>query len=145
MSKKRSFGARLRLEALGPRLRQAGLIYLLSLAEALGEALMVGAGISSRLFNVPRWEPPVPPPPGRPVAPTALHPLPQAQRSRTGLPAGRAQRSPSAVNGSGLEVRPTIFPAAPSVAHRVVAGVRRELEEARGGGTGQTAHSRARR
>ena len=47
MSKKRSFGAHLRPEALGSRLRQAGLIYVLSLAEALGEALMAGAGISS--------------------------------------------------------------------------------------------------
>jgi membrane peptidoglycan carboxypeptidase len=145
MSKKRSFGARLRLEAMGPRLRQAALIYVVSLAEALGEALMAAAGISSRLFNVPRWEPPLAPPPGRAVPPTALRPLPQAQRSRAGLPAGRSQRSRSAANGSAIEVRPTILPTAPSVAHRVVAGVRRELAQAREAETAQTAHSRARR
>src|SRR2546421_5668917 len=145
MSTKRSFGARLRLEAMGPRLRQAALIYVVSLAEALGEALMAAASISSRLFNVPRWEPPLAPPPGRSVPPTALRPLPQAQRSRAGLPAGRSQRSRSAANGSAIEVRPTILPTAPSVAHRVVAGVRRELAQAREAETAQTAHSRARR
>src|SRR3981081_1886175 len=107
MSKKRSFAARLRLEAMGPRLRQAALIYVVSLAEALGEALMAAPAIPPRLFTGPRWEPPRAPPPGRAVPPTALRPLPQAQRSRAGLPAGRPQRSRSAAHGEAHEGPPT--------------------------------------
>ncbi len=108
---------------------------------------MAAASVSSRLFNVPRWEPPpaVLPPP-QVSAPTALRPLPQSgRRTRSGLPADRNLRARRAANGSGVEVRPTIFPAAPSVAHRLVAGVRRELEQAREAESAQGTNTKARR
>jgi membrane peptidoglycan carboxypeptidase len=129
--------ARVKLGTLGPRLRGAALIYIVSLAGALGEGLMAAASVSSRLFNVPRWDPPpaVPRssspraarPPGLAVAPSS-----SATRSGAGRRPDPARRGRPATNGrSSVEVRPTIMPVAPSVAHRLMAGVRRELEQAR--------------
>jgi membrane peptidoglycan carboxypeptidase len=141
---------RVKLGALGPRLRSGALIYVLSLAAALGEGLMAAASVSSRVFNVPRWDPPpLAPPPAttRATRPAMLASAPPAARRRsTGGPSARAQRGSPGTNGRGsIEVRPTIVPVAPSVAHRMVAGVRRELEQAREAQAAHTTQSRARR
>ncbi|MDQ6741878.1 MAG: transglycosylase domain-containing protein, partial [Candidatus Dormibacteraeota bacterium] len=137
-----SAALRLKLGAFGPRLRSGALIYVVSLAAALGEGLMAAASVSSRVFNVPRWDPPpLAPPPAttRATRPAMLVSAPPAAKRRsTGGPPARSQLGNPVANGRGVEVRPTIMPVAPSVAHRVVAGVRRELEQAR---EAQTAHS----
>jgi penicillin-binding protein 1A len=139
---------RLKLGALGPRLRSGALIYVVSLAAALGEGLMAAASVSSRVFNVPRWDPP--PLAAPPVTPRATRPAilaataPPARPQAAGVPLAR--KTGAVANGRGrVEVRPTIMPVAPSVAHRVVAGVRRELEQAREAQAPRPTHARVRR
>ena len=101
----------MKLGAFGPQLRSAALIYVVSLAAALGEGLMAAASVSSRVFNVPRWDPPplaAPPPGSRATRPAMLASAPAAARRRsTGGPPGGGQRGRPGSNGSGsVEVRP---------------------------------------
>lgn len=141
---------RVKLRGLGPRLRSGALIYVVSLAAALGEGLMAMASVSSRVFNVPRWDPPplaAPSQSSRATRPAMLASAPPgAKRRSTGTPPGRGAPARSGANGSGaMEVKPTIIPVAPSMAHRVVAGVRRELEQAREAENARTTQTRVRR